>query len=361
MPDKGEMERHRSPLQAEPAAPGETAHADGRLPAGRATIAMVAARAGVSRATVSRVMNGQTSVGPELAARVRSAARALGYEPSAVAQSLARGRTGLVGFVVPDLANPMFQAVLRGVSDGAGTSAHRVLVADSHEIRDEEPILAREVRRRCDALVMCSPRMPDELLAELLPSLQPFVLVNRRVEGLAAPTVSIDHASGMRAIAQHLTTLGHQRVAYLAGPPTSAANLERLEALRGAAEARFSLAEIEAGAMFSDGFDTADRALALGVTAIICYNDLVAYGALARLHELGMPVPGSVSVTGFDDIPFARYATPSLTTVTVPQDDLGREAWERTAALLAGQQPPADLLFTPRLVVRASSGRPPAA
>ena len=352
------MEREGGPQQTDKApVPAGGAFA-AQLP-GRATIAMVAKRAGVSRSTVSRVMNGQKSVDPQLATRVRDAAELLGYEPSAVAQSLARGRTGLVGFVVPDLANPMFQAVLRGLSDGAGSSAHRVLVADTHEVRDEEPILAREVRRRCDALVLCSPRMSDDLLAELMPALQPFVLVNRRVEGLGVPTVSIDHASGIRAIAQHLVTLGHRRVAYLGGPPTSAANRQRLDALRRVALGRFSLVELEAGPMFADGFDTTDKAVAEGATGIICYNDLVACGVLARLHDLGVATPEAVSVTGFDDIPFARYATPSLTTVAVPKDGLGREAWERTAALLAGRDPPADALFTPQLIVRASSGPPP--
>jgi LacI family transcriptional regulator len=366
--DSGEGPRRRTAAGAGPvsgpadvgaaALPGgdEARTASGGAGDGRATIARVAAAAGVSRATVSRVMNGQRSVDPELASRVRTAAERLRYEPSAIAQSLARGRTGLVGIVVPDLANPMFQAILRGVSDEAGAADHRVLVADTHEDRDEEAILAREVRRRCDALVLCSPRMPDDELAELLPGLAPVVLANRRLDATTVPSVSIDHASGMRAIAHHLTSLGHRRVAYLMGPGTSWANRERLAALRWAAEERFSLLEFEAGAMFEDGFDNVDRAVAAGVTAIVGYNDLVAYGALARLYELGVGVPDTVSVTGFDDIPFARYATPPLTTVVIPKEDLGREAWYRLAAMLAGTEPPADASFAPRLVVRASTG-----
>ena len=325
----------------------------------RATIGEVADAAGVSRATVSRVMNGHSSVDPALAARVKEAAAALGYEPNGTAQSLARGRTNLVGIVVPDLENPVFQAILRGLSTAAGERDHRVLIADSHERSDEEPILAREVRRRCDALVMCAPRMSDEALIGVTPGLYPVTLVNRRVKHLDVPTVSIDHASGLRAIVHHLTTLGHRNVAYLGGPAMSAANRERLDALQATAEGRFELLEVVAGSRFADGFDAIDRILAGGITAVIGYNDLVAYGALARLHDLGIAVPGDVSITGFDDIPFARHANPSLTTVAIPQEELGREAWNRVWAALAGEPPLADSRFTPQLIVRSSTGPAP--
>lgn len=325
----------------------------------RATIGVVADAAGVSRATVSRVMNGHASVDPALAARVKEAAAELGYEPNGTAQSLARGRTNLVGIVVPDLGNPVFQAILRGLSTAAGERDHRVLIADSHESADEEPILAREVRRRCDALVMCAPRMSDEALTAVTPGLYPVTLVNRRVEHLDVPSVSTDNGSGMRAIVHHLATLGHRAVAYLGGPEMSIANRERLDALRPTAQGRFELLEVAAGSRFADGFDAIDRTVAGGVTAVIGYNDLVAYGALARLHDLGVAVPGDVSVTGFDDIPFARHANPSLTTVAIPKEDLGREAWNRLWAALEGEPPLADARFTPQLIVRSSTGPAP--
>lgn len=322
------------------------------------TISGVARLAGVSRATVSRVMNGRTSVDPDLARRVVEAATRLGYRPSAVAQSLARGRTGLVAIVVPDLANPMFQAVLRGLSDAAGAEDHRLLVADTHEVRAEEAILAGEARRRCDGIVLCAPRMPDEQLRRLATSLAPVVLVNRVVAELDVSTVSVDHGAGVRALAGHLAALGHRRVAYLAGPSTSMANVERVSALRACARARFSLVELACGAMFGDGYRTADEALAAGATAVIGYNDLVAVGAIGRLHDLGVDIPGRMSVAGFDDIPFARYTAPPLTTVSVPQENLGREAWQRLSATLHGQRPEPDVRYTPRLEVRRSTGPP---
>ncbi|MCI4066243.1 LacI family transcriptional regulator [Micromonospora sp. R77] len=319
----------------------------------------MAKEAGVSRATVSRVMNGLPTVDPELAERVRVAAAALGYEPDGTAQSLALGRTGVVGIIVPDLGNPVFQAVLRGLSSAAGERDYRVLIADSHEQAEEEPILAREIRRRSDGLVLCAPRMPDEVLRQVAAARTPVVLLNRRLDGLDVPTVSVDHAHGMRAIAAHLAGLGHRQVAYLSGPANSAANRVRLETLRAAGTGRFDLHRVAGGAHFEDGHAAVEHLLATGATAVVGYNDLVAYGALARMAELGISVPEEVSVTGFDDIPFARYANPPLTTVAIPLDELGRQAWNRLWSHLAGEEPSPDVQFTPEVVIRHSTGPAP--
>ena len=148
---------------------------------GRVTIEDVAREARVSQATVSRVLNGHNTVDPALAAKVMEVARALSYEPSRLARGLALGRTHTVALVVPDLENPMFQGALRGLSRAAGADGYRVLVADSAENVEEEAILVQEARRRCDALVLCAPRMPEEQLVALLPALAPVVLLNRDV------------------------------------------------------------------------------------------------------------------------------------------------------------------------------------
>ncbi|QBI56624.1 LacI family DNA-binding transcriptional regulator [Streptomonospora litoralis] len=323
------------------------------------TIRDVAKAAGVSPATVSRVINNRESVAPELARRVQQTAASLGYRPSAVAQGLARGRTGLVAITVPDLGNPMFQAVLRGLSRAAGRDGYRLLVTDSHELPMEEPVLAQESRLRADGLVLCSPRSHDRDLVDLASAIEPFVLVNRSVEGLSAPTVSVDYASGVRAVCAHLGWLGHTRVAYLSGPRASVSNRERLETLRRAAAGRFELHVIEGGSMLEDGFEAAEGALSTGATAMIGYNDLVALGAQGKLNEIGVRVPDRISVVGFDDIPLSRYTAPRLTTVAVPQEELGREAWQRLAAMLRNESPPADVCFTPRLEVRETTGPAP--
>ena len=201
------------------------------------TIAEVAHAAGVSRATVSRVMNGRSTVDPELAARVREVAEQLHYRPSNTARSLSLGRTNTVAVVVPDLANPMFQQVLRGVASAAAEEGYRVLVADTAEHAADEERIALDARLRCDALVLVSPRMPEQTLRALLPEIRPVVVVNRAADG-TTPTLAIDYAAGIDQIVEHLTGLGHRHLLYLAGPTDSASHGARLDALRVAAARR---------------------------------------------------------------------------------------------------------------------------
>jgi LacI family transcriptional regulator len=338
---------------------GRTEGATPERPA-QVTIGLVARTAGVSRATVSRVMNGNPKVAEDLAERVRNAARDLGYEPSPVARSLALGRTGIVAMLAPDLGNPMFQGILHGLTAAAGQQNYRLLVADSNENLHEEPVLAVEARRRCDGLVLCAPRMPDEQLSELAPRLAPIVLIYRELPDLKMAMLMIDFAVGIRDLVAHLLGLGHRKLAYLAGPDTSASNRIRLETLRAGAGENYELVELPCGATFADGHATADQLTELDVTALIAYNDLVAFGALSRLHELGIKVPSQMSIVGFDDIPFARYTTPPLTTAAVPHDQLGPEAWRRLWALMNNEEPEHNVRFRPRLQVRGSTGPVPA-
>jgi LacI family transcriptional regulator len=332
----------------------------GTRPAQRVTIAHVAEAAGVSRATVSRVMNGLATVDPEIGRRVREAAERLNYTPSTVARSLAMGRTQTVAIVVPDLGNPMFQETLRGLSRAAAKEGYRVLVADSIENPDEEVILAREARRRCDALVLVSPRMDSAVLGTLLPELAPVVLVNRESPVAEVPSLAVDYGAGIRGIVSELQRLGHRRLAYLSGPGGSYGNRARLDALHHLLDADSpEIIEVPCGAMFEDGYRARDAVLATGATAAVCFNDLVALGLLSALHEAGIDVPGRISVTGFDDIPFARFSSPALTTASVPQTRLGEESWDRLWDVLNGDEPEPDLTVTPQLEVRASTGPAP--
>lgn len=330
----------------------------GRRPnADRSTIGDVATRAGVSRATVSRVMNGLASVDPGIAERVRATAVELDYRPNQVARSLALGRTQTIGYVVPDLTNPSFHSGLRGLSRAAAAQGYRVLVADSAEHAEEEPVLALETRRRCDAVVLVAPRMAETDLARLLLELQPAVLINRVLPGAGLPQLDVDWASGIRDLVRHLTGLGHRRIAYLQGPPASRSNAARERAL---AAADVEVIKIRCGAMFPDGHAAAGQVLDAGVTAVIAFNDVVALGLLGALHELGTDVPGALSVVGFDDIPFAAYTWPPLTTAWVPQEEMGRLAWQHLSALLTPGRTDLDdepVLLRPRLVVRGSTAR----
>jgi len=330
-----------------------------RSATGRIGIADVAVKAGVSHATVSRVMNGNFTVDPEIAARVRAAAAELKYQPNPVGRSLALGKTDTIGIVVPDLANPTFQAILRGLSRAAAQDGYRILIADSFEVSSEEAILAGEARRRCDGLVLCAPRMSEAELEELVPSLHPLVLINRTTAAAGVPSLVVDYGQGVQDLAGHLVELGHTRLAFLAGPPRSASNGLRLQGLEAfkAAHPQVEVLMLEGGSDFDTGHGAVDAVLDSGATGILAFNDLVAMGLMSGLHERGVDVPGDISVTGFDDIPFARYTTPTLTTAAVPITELGQHAWQQMRALIRKEENDAPgSRYQPRLEIRASSG-----
>ncbi|MFK0004460.1 LacI family DNA-binding transcriptional regulator [Paenarthrobacter sp. NPDC090520] len=329
----------------------------------RVGIADVAEKAGVSHATVSRVMNGNAAVDPGIAARVRAAAAELKYQPNPVGRSLALGKTDTIGIVVPDLANPTFQAILRGLSIAAAQDGYRVLIADSSEVTSEEAILAGEARRRCDGVVLCAPRMPDAELEELAPTLHPLVLINRTTITTNTPSLSVDYGQGIQELARHLVSLGHQRLVYLSGPEHSASNRQRLVGL---AEFRKEHPDIElqmlhGGSNFDSGHDSTEAIIASGATGILAFNDLVAMGLLSGLHERGIKVPEDISVTGFDDIPFAKYTTPPLTTAAVPINELGSLAWRRMREQIQqADEAPVHQQdeFAPRMEIRKSTAAP---
>ncbi len=328
-----------------------------------ATISDVARAANVSRATVSRVMNGRR-VDPELTERVQRVAAELDYRPSALARSLSLGRTQAVGVVVPDLTNPMFQEVLRGIASGADAAGYGVVVAETQERPERELDAVRSTRSRVDALVLVAPRSPAEELAAIVAPSQPTVLVNRMLDDAAVPGVSVDYGEAMYGAVEHLIDLGHRSVVFLSGPQLSASNAERVRGFE-AARATFggvSFIAQQCGATIADGYGAAEAVLATRATAVVAYNDLVALGLLWRLRELGVAVPEALSVLGFDDIELAQFGTPPLTTVSVPRARLGERAWSRLLALIgdddAATQPTTELLRT-HLVVRQSTGPAP--
>ncbi|MGM7670943.1 LacI family DNA-binding transcriptional regulator [Microbacterium sp. A93] len=325
------------------------------------TIADVARLAGVSPATVSRVMNGRFAGEPGVAERVRKAAVELAYAPSPLARSLALGRTHAVAFVVPDLANPAFQSVLAGLSKTAALDGYRVLVADSAESPEDEAALALEIRRRTDAIVLCAPRMPEAELTALAAQLHPLVLINRSVPEITAPSLSIDYRAGIVELAEHLHGLGHRRFAYVFGPEGSASNARRELGLDDFQRAHpdVTIARIPAGASSDDGREAAAAVRDSRATAALAFNDLVAIGLIGGLRTLGLSVPEDISVTGFDDIPLAQYLAPALTTASVSHADLGVLAWGRMHDLIEGGQPGQNVVFQPRVEVRDSSGIAP--
>ncbi|MFS0865803.1 LacI family DNA-binding transcriptional regulator [Microbacterium sp. 179-B 1A2 NHS] len=326
----------------------------------RATITQVARAAGVSLSTVSRVMNGNPTVDAALAERVRTVAAELGYSANPLARSLVLGRTQTVAVVIPDLGNPTFQSILRGLSRAAADEGFHVLIADSAEQVAEEATLATATRRRTDGVILCAPRMSADDLAALLPGLSPVVVINRPPQA-DAPTVAADYRTGMAQLVAHLYGHGHRRVAFLSGVAGSASGAARRRALdeARAAHGDLEIVEIASGVDFDSGADAVDEVLAADVTAVLAFNDLVAMGLLSAVADRGIRVPEQLSIAGFDDIPFARYTSPPLTTAAVPAVELGREAWEAMSALLAGTDAVPSVVRGPALIVRGSTGPRP--
>lgn len=329
---------------------------------GTTTIDAVARQAEVSRATVSRVMNGRFVGDPAVAERVRAVAARLDYQPSPLARSLALGRTHTVAFVVPDIGNPAFQAVLASLTRAAAADGYRVLVADTAEDATVEREIVTDIRRRSDSIVLCAPRMAESELRALASELAPLVVINRPSPDDVTPSLAIDYRTGIRQLAQHLYDLGHREIVYVAGPGASASNARRLEGLEAfAADAPDAVVHrVMAGVSIDSGTEVVDEVLATGATAALAFNDLVAIGLLTALTDRGIDVPGRFSVSGFDDIPFARFVSPALTTAAVEHDRLGSVAWTRLHAMIEGERTEHEELFAPHLAVRASTAAPPA-
>lgn len=332
---------------------------DGEQPRS-ATIVAVAKLAGVSQATASRVMNDNPKVDPVLAERVRVAARELNYTTNSVARSLVLGRTNTIAILLPDLGNPTFQGILRGLSRAAAIDGYRVLIADSQEQVADEAVLARDLRQRTDGIILCAPRMPEKALSALMSDLHPVVVVNRDGPEILGPVVVADYEAGIELLADHLAQLGHTRLAYLAGNPRSMSNKKRLNGLERFARDHdgVHIDYLDCGVSFDAGFDAVDRVLDTGATGILAFNDLVAMGLMSGLRERGVDVPGDVSVVGMDDISFSRFTSPPLTTASVPVEDMGGQAWEALHRSISGQGGDFRVSFRPRLVVRASTSAP---
>lgn len=324
----------------------------------RPTVFDVARLAGVSIATVSRVLNGSTVVDPALVERVRTAARELGYRPNMLARDFRHGATRTIGVVVPDLANPFFPDLVKGLAQEVTAGDHRLLVADSGEDPDEELRLIGELSGRCDGIVLCSPRMSADNLRVVAGWGIPLVCTNREVKGLPLSTLGVDSKIGMVEAVEHLASLGHRRVGYLAGPPNSWSDSRRRAGLSAAGELGVKISIAVAGSTSASGYDALPNLLGCKVTAVLAFNDLVALGALARLREMDLDVPAAMSVVGFDDIPVAAFLGPPLTTVIVPKQELGRRTWAMLKELLADGSVARQERLSSSLVVRQSTGPP---
>ncbi|MBZ2198544.1 LacI family DNA-binding transcriptional regulator [Occultella gossypii] len=307
---------------------------------GVVTIHDVAREAGVSIATVSRALAGSTTVAAATADRVRRAAAALGYEPNRAARALVTGRGQSVGLVIPDLENPFYSSVAKGMQNRVRAAGLTAIIADTDEDVDREREVLGQLAADVDRMILASPRAADaDLLA--LAARSRIVLINRSLPGV--PAVTADNADGIRQAVGHLLALGHTRIGYAGGPATSWSDAERRAGLTVAVDAWRAqdrdVTIVDLGAFRpgpAGGVAAADLAIAEGVTAVLVFNDQLALGLLGRLGERGVGVPEAMSVVGFDDVPVARLLAPALTTVAVPAQRMGAAAVD----LLLAEVPP---------------------
>lgn len=327
-----------------------------------ATIRDVAREAGVSVATVSRVLNNSGPVRDETRVRITEVARRLHYAPNSAARSLSTRTTHTIGVVLPDLHGEFFSEVIRGIDQVVQAEGWHLLVSSSHAERSAVEAALQAMRGRVDGLLVMSPDLDVEALSANLPERLPVVLMNCGAGGGPYDSLNIDNYSGAHAMIAHLVALGHRRIALLEGPER---NLDARERLRGALSA-LAEAGLDSAAVLrfrGDFSEASGHAAALRLlearerpTALFAANDSMAIGALSALRERGIAVPADISVAGFDDIPIARYVSPQLTTVRVSIPMLGERATKRLFEVLRcgeGRQRVQELLPT-ELVVRSS-------
>lgn len=330
----------------------------------RATIRDIADAAGVSVATVSRVINDRPDVAPGTRDEVLRHVRAHNFTTNRSARALSVGRTGYVGFTMPYVRADYFASILAGAVEAAFEQEMRlVLCATLHEHDREVSLLETLIDGATDGAIILLPEETSEELEALRSSGYPFVVADPRIpltEGI--PAVSAAHRAGAKAATDHLLALGHRRIAHISGYRTWAASEERIEGYHAALAAAGVLpaGELLAEGDFEmpSGYAAAGRLLDLAErpTAIFASNDNMAVGVLQAARERGLSVPEDLSVVGFDDAEVARSVTPALTTVRQPLAELGRTAVSLLMRLVEGQRVEAlRVELATRLVLRDST------
>ena len=294
--------------------------------------------------------------------RVQASIAALGYSPSVAARSLVHGRNDTIAMVVPDLENPLFQGILKGLSLAAASDGYRVLVADTGERVDDEEATAIEARHRCDALVLCAPRMPEQRLRRLVSRVAPVVVVNRPLPDADVPIVGVDYVRGIRDLVDHLHGLGHRRIAYVSGPASSASNAERLRGVAEATARPSRRAHRRRARRFTPRRRLRRRRGGARRARRRCHRgDRLQRPRRARPHDATAPssastCPATSRSRASTTCRWPASRRPRLTSMSVPRGEIGAQVWARLRTLIAGGPIEHTVLYRPRLEARDSTG-----
>jgi LacI family repressor for deo operon, udp, cdd, tsx, nupC, and nupG len=328
----------------------------------------VAKRAGVSPSTVSRVLSQPDVVSAKTRTRVLRAVDVLGYTPNSTAKNLRTARTGKLLVTVPDISNPFFSLILQGIEDAAQREEYAVLLGDTqHDERREQRYALMLNSKEADGLIFLGHRLPEAAQTRIraaAPRCAPVVNGCEFNPSLGVPSVHIDNARAAADAMSLLYDLGHRRIGIVSGPLVSPLSRERLRGASAVAKDRGAEAPNVAGGDFTieSGAAAASRLLAGPdrPTAIFCFNDEMAMGVLDHARQAGLDVPRDLSVAGFDDIRFARYTQPALTTIAQPMREIGEGTVKLLLAILADDSTtPPSVTLPHRLVVRASTAPTP--
>jgi LacI family transcriptional regulator len=333
------------------------------------TIRDVARLAEVHPGTVSRALNEETRalVNPDTAERVLRAAEELGYRPNRIARGLKTNRSHTIGVLIPDITNPVFPPILRGIEDRLDEAGYTALIVNTDNDAERERIYLEAMQaRQVDGFISATARLDRELLAELDGAGTPLVLVNRSLEDGSVPAVSVDDRRGIALAVGHVVELGHTQIGHVAGPQNLSTGHRRqlsfIEAMR-AAGLEVPAEHVKVGSSFTEeeGARACHELLseAPEVTAIVAGNDLMAVGCYDTLEKRGIVCPDEISVVGFNDMRFVDRLRPPLTTIRIPHREIGQEAADLLLEQLSGNAGAgSEVLLEPVLMVRGSTAPP---
>jgi LacI family transcriptional regulator len=339
------------------------------MPDRPATLRDVAAAARVHPATASRALNPETRllVSDDTARRVAAAAAKLGYRPNPVARSLRTRRSHTVGVLIPDLNNPLFPPIVRGLEDKLAAAGYVALIGNTDADANRERMIFEQMRaRHVDGFVLATATLHDRMLAEAAEADLPVVLMNRLSQDYSFPSVSVDNEQGARMAITHLARLGHTRIAHIAGPLEASTGVSRLRGFR-EGMAQHGLTVDESLIAYANRYTVEDGTRCChellarrgSFTAIAAANDMLAVGCYAAFDDTQVQCPDELSVIGFNDMPFIDRLRPPLTTVRFPHYQLGTEAAQLLLERIDGNEGPVKILYlAPELIVRGSTSAP---
>ncbi|AEE22566.1 transcriptional regulator, LacI family [Glaciecola sp. 4H-3-7+YE-5] len=331
-----------------------------------ATIKDVAKLAGVSPATVSRVLSSTVAVSPKTKARIEKAIAELDFRPNAHARALVSKSTHTIGVVISQLADPFFAQMASSIENVAKKRKFKVLVSTGSLDAQKELTAIKSLQaQRCEAMVVNSKALPDDVLIDLAQRIPGFVLINKFIPQISERCVWFDNVSGGKVMADHIASLGHTQIAVISTKDRIYDATHRLNGIRESLnDYQIPLLDeyIAHGTPDYDGGRAAVESLVLRgcqFSAVLCYNDAMATGVISALTDLGKKIPDDVSVVGFDDVLLAKYCMPKLTTVKYPIDIMARKATELALSFISKDQPVKsvvkDYQYKPFLVKRESA------